>query len=294
MDKKLANAYNIHKRKTIERITKKNTMALYRVIASFVEENSNSIISTLDDGRKPRIDNRELRKKVASIVDGHIDSSIEIGIADGLQEVAGDQKLNAFVNFPLTIPIERTLTLAQEKDKKKIFKKVSSSLADDKKQSVFTISKSFTKMQVSVITRAYQEIAKDWLAGESTIKEVKAKIQESLSKTQVQAERIFRTETTRWFNKSRAEYFSTETDVDYYMIFAITDGRISKICETRHGFVFENTPANLRKYAPPFHPNCRTVLVPLISKLKRDLRVIEGGKSISPSRFYPLPKNWAA
>lgn len=293
MNRQLAKSYNVHKRKTIERITKGNTKKLYLLISNYAEENAKSILEDLEAGRSVKIDQNKIISKVSKVLESHIDNTIDIGIADGMQEISKDHKLNNFLNFPLYFPVEQTLTLAQKKDKDKIFKKVFKKFAKEKGSVIKELALGFTKMQLKTFASVFESLAKDWVAGNSTIKDVKQAIQKEFLKTYSQAERIFRTETTRWFNKSRAEYFSSETMVDYYQIFAITDGRVSKICESRHGFVFKNNTSNLQRFTPPFHPNCRTVLKPLISKLKGDAKIIEIGLRIKPSGFYPLPKNWS-
>jgi len=75
---------------------------------------------------------------------------------------------------------------------------------------------------------------------------------------------------------------------------AVTDGRISNICESRHGYVVEIGKAWLKKYMPAFHPHCRTIQRPLFSSLPSNKVQIDKGLEMDERSFVPLPKGWAA
>ena len=286
--------YNVHKRTSIERLTARHTKRLTGATLDFIMRNESALQEALDSGMRFIPKEGELLKDVAPVIDAHINEVIGVGIADGIKEISPDNVLYGFENYSLTVPVELTLTLSEKKKKDSVFSSVKKSFGKEIDKAVAVIAARFVKQQVRNIEQVYKALAKDWLAGESTIKDVVKSIEKTLGKSSIQAERIFRTETTKWFNKSRVKYFESETDVDYYQIFAITDGRISNICETRHGFVVPAKKAKLKKYRPPFHPNCRTILRPLISRLKRHQAIIEAGLKIHESRFAPLPRGWAA
>lgn len=293
MSNQLLNKYNIHKRKTIERLTKKHTRKLKKATLTFLLKNKKGLQEALDSGKRFVPKEGELYKRIRPVIEGHIDDVIDVGISDGIKEVAPDKKLYGFLDYPLSVPVENTLNLSEKKKKKSVFQKVKKGLGKEIDNASGGLANSFVKQQIRNIETVYRGLAKDWLEGESTVKDVVKSIEDTLEKTKYQAERIFRTETTKWFNKSRVKYFETQSDVDYYQVFAVTDGRVSKICESRHGFVVPAKKANLKKYRPPFHPNCRTILRPLISKLKSHQKIIDKGLKVHESSFEPLPRGWA-
>lgn len=209
----------------------------------------------------------------------HRDKVIHVAVSDGIQEVTPgkDYKLGLFEAFPYNIRIEDTLSVAlgSKRDAltKQIQKKVSAKTPVKSKTLVDGLVDSYLKN----LKKAYASCARDWLKGEDDISDVIKALKVGLKKTDNHSEMIFRTETTNYFNESRHDYFATNTSVDYMELYAVTDGRISNICEARHGAVITIAEAGLRKYMPAFHPHCRTIQRPLISALSSNKRIIEAG-----------------
>ncbi|MDR3547944.1 MAG: minor capsid protein [Candidatus Pacebacteria bacterium] len=211
------------------------------------------------------------------LFDEHREKVIHVGVSDGIQEVSPDCELSLWLRHPLNMPVELTLSpsLAQKRDTisnqviKSISKRTGDRVQDSRRRQVEEYLKN--------LKETYGALSKDWVAGESTVGDILAALSETLRKADNDAVRIFRTETTNYFNESRHSYFSDNTDVDYMELFAVTDGRISIICADRHGAVVTIAEAGLRIYLPAFHPHCRTIQRPLISFLTRDKSDIEKG-----------------
>lgn len=54
-----------------------------------------------------------------------------------------------------------------------------------------------------------------------------------------------------------------DLDTEYYEISAVLDSRTSKTCRGLHGEKFKMKDFKIGENAPPFHPNCRSVIVPV-------------------------------
>jgi SPP1 gp7 family putative phage head morphogenesis protein len=76
-------------------------------------------------------------------------------------------------------------------------------------------------------------------------------------------ERIVRTETTRYYNYALVWETAAYPEVAGYRYSVVEDDRTSSICKPLAGKIVRR--AELR-YIPPLHPNCRTVLVPLLAE----------------------------
>jgi SPP1 gp7 family putative phage head morphogenesis protein len=81
--------------------------------------------------------------------------------------------------------------------------------------------------------------------------------------TDHQLERIVRTETTRYYNYALVWETATYPEVAGYRYSVVVDDRTSSTCKPLAGKIVRR--AELR-YIPPLHPNCRTVLVPLLAE----------------------------
>ena len=286
--------YNSHKRKTLDRVTYKYSMLMTKVTHEYFGSILNDFHKSLESGRKnfsPKFDEKTNRS-IENLFEKHLKDTIYISVADGMQEIPieEDGKLNAWADFPLNMPIEKTLTSLQ-KDKAK-------TLADEIEDKIVGKNKRFfheligmTKFTVlNQIERAYLDASSDWIAGKSTIKNVKESLSRSLLRSKSGIDRVFRTETTRYFNEARVDYFEKSSRVSHYQFFATTDGRISEICKSRDGYVIQSSKSRLKKYLPPLHPNCRSTVRPLIEKLKSHKKIIEKGMAINESSFPPAMK----
>src|SRR6185312_4008485 len=118
-----------------------------------------------------------------------------------------------------TMPIEDTLRVdlagARDRIVNAIRKETIKSNAYKLKDLTSTLLDSYLKN----LKKAYQSIASDWFDGEDTTENVIEGLKQGLMRTDNEAERIFRTETTNYFNRSRHDYFSDNTAVDYMELY---------------------------------------------------------------------------
>jgi SPP1 gp7 family putative phage head morphogenesis protein len=288
-------AYNIHKRATLDRLTLTHQLMMREVLRRQTQEIAGSMKHALEHGLPywhPNV--KGLKDKIHGIFEHHQANVVKVAISDGIQEVSPEHKLSLWMEHPLQMPIEDTLTRALADKRDSLIDRYLEKLKDKKQGVLKALAESLMEDYLSAIRKSYKVLAGDWLSGGDTDPgEIKAVLGRALQVTDSSSERIFRTETTNYFNETRHAYFSANTAVDFMQLYALTDGRISHICETRHGFCMTIDRAGLKKYMPAFHPNCRTVQRALISKLTRDKALIDKGLAMDESSFAPLPKGWA-
>lgn len=286
--------YNIHKRKTLDRLTARATNRLRLIFELHIKEIAKDFFSALENGRKS-FDPKDagLQKKIEKVLKNHRDEVIHVSVSDGIQEVSPENKLGAWEVWPLNVPIEKTLSISLAGKRKGEVDRIAKKFEKTKQKSFFEVLQAQFDQHMSAIKKAYADASREWLQGEGAKEDVNTYLRRALKVSETSAERIVRTETTAHFNESRMEYFETNTAVDYIQIFAITDGRTSEICDTRHGFVVPIDQAKLKKNMPPFHPNCRTVQRPLLSYLTSHKAIIDKGLKMDERKFASLPKGWA-
>jgi SPP1 gp7 family putative phage head morphogenesis protein len=285
--------YNNHKRRTLDRITSIYSRRGMEIIKKVYLDAAEDIFNALEDEGKYKPDLSSFDKKFEDLLESHFQTVIDVGVSDGYREVTPENKLSTWLDYDPLVPIERTLPVELTNYKKKLSDRIEK-LLGDKRPKAFLEVIGFTKDQtLDYLKNTYKHLAKDWLAGEGTIRDVKEALQRSLGKVDSSVERTFRTETTRWFNESRAEYFESQTSASHVQIFAVTDGRTSHICESRNGFVVPIDEAREKKYLPPFHPNCRTVQRALFENLPSHKRLIENGMAMNEANFESLPHGLA-
>ena len=90
-------------------------------------------------------------------------------------------------------------------------------------------------------------------------------------------ERIVRTETTRYYNYAVVYETAGYPEVVGYRYAVVVDDRTSEVCRPLAGKVVRREQLQL---VPPLHPNCRTILVPL---LEEDMA---GEPMVDPQRDY--------
>lgn len=290
----LLQRYNTHKRFTLDRITANYTargvMEMREFYASLVEE----FFESLESGKSSIKVNKSSIPSIENLLESHFKKVVKVGVSDGYREVSPHKELGSWLNYNIYQPIEDTFSVSLAKTRDTLADRIAKDIGAQKKAAFLDII-GFTKDQsLENLKKTYEFLSKDWREGKSSIKEVKEALQRTLVKEDASINRTFRTETTRWFNESRREYFVNETSVSHVQIFAVTDGRTSEICETRNGFVIPIGLAHFKRYMPPFHPNCRTVQRGLIKGLSSHDRLIQRGLAMKESTFVKLPKGWAA
>ncbi len=118
-----------------------------------------------------------------------------------------------------------------------------------------------------------QEIlAKAVATGQSQAKIIR-ELQTQFNVGKFNASRLIRTETNYFQNQGELAAY-TELGIEYYEILATLDTRTSKICQRMDGKVFPVKDAIQGKNAPPFHPFCRTTIVPYIEELESEKRIM--------------------
>ena len=112
-------------------------------------------------------------------------------------------------------------------------------------------------------SRIAQRIVDGLRTGE-TLEQLMDGVEEILGDaTGYRLERIVRTETTRYYNYALVWETASYPEVAGYRYSVVEDPRTSEICKPLADKIVRR--AELR-YIPPLHPNCRTVLVPLLAE----------------------------
>lgn len=81
-----------------------------------------------------------------------------------------------------------------------------------------------------------------------------------------QADRLTRTELNYVQNKATTDRYKA-AGVTKYEILAALDSRTSEICKEMNGKVFEFGNERVGENMPPFHPNCRTTIIPVLKEV---------------------------
>lgn len=107
-----------------------------------------------------------------------------------------------------------------------------------------------------------QRVAQGLAAGE-TLDQLMAGVQTLLNGFPAyRLERIARTETTRVYNTALVYEGLNAPEVAGYRYSVVLDDRTSSVCRPLAGKVVDKYAL---RFIPPLHPNCRTVLVPLLA-----------------------------
>ena len=307
-------AYNNHKRATLDRVAAKYTQYVTDVFEQHLKSNKSKIESAIkSDKSSVDIPMDNIKKKLLEVFDDHRKYTIYVGVSDAMREEGKNNKLS-YMHFPLDFPVEFTITqLAEIKKRDLISRMINAKIDKRAKKIIEKIIDRKLKGYFRTIEEIYRAASKKYRDDEKTTdtrKTVIDIIKRVTGAEQKRAETIFRTETTRYFNKSRIDYFTKYGDTDFIQLVAVTDGRISNICESRDMYVIPVKDAKLKKFMPPFHPNCRTIQSPLDTDLKSDENEVRknlglefgtvvsqtSGKKFTgkrPKPSIPLPKGWA-
>jgi SPP1 gp7 family putative phage head morphogenesis protein len=272
--------YSDWKRSTLDRLTDKYRrlyMAVYRQhlmsLAITMEQALKGGVSTIN------VTVDAILPDLSRVVRAHQHHVVYTAVSDGIREVDPEKHLSSWEKFPYWFPVEETfISLAERSLRDRIFQTV--------KKTTEKKNRSLMAEIISLDTRRYMKNVKALFAGAAkaffeqedttdTKDTVKDLLKRALHLTDSHAETMFRTETTRYFNDARISYFQTNTDVDFVRIVAITDGRISDICESRANYVIPISKSNLPEFKPPFHPNCRSVVSPLVTVLSSASKVVQ-------------------
>lgn len=136
-----------------------------------------------------------------------------------------------------------------------------------------------------------REAGKPWDREQAAI-EVEAATKQARSR----AKTIVATETTRYFNEVRREYYDSVEGVTHYIYLAIRDSRTTDWCKPgvgRHGLIYRKGSAYLERELPPTHWNCRSEIAPLSPDNPKHRRMInDRSRARENNKPTPLPKGW--
>lgn len=158
------------------------------------------------------------------------------------------------------------------------------------------------KKYIDAVQKAWQKYGEDFRdGGPTTQAEVKDKIQEAAETTTARAETIVRTETTRYYNKARRDFYDRGDEVTHYLFLAVRDSGTTPWCSSkvtngkrgRSGLVYAKGDPLLDKETPPCHWNCRSELLPL-TQFNPVHRKLIADQSIARRNHVctPLPPGW--
>jgi SPP1 gp7 family putative phage head morphogenesis protein len=279
--------YNAWKRSTLDRLTSKYRMMAVKVFERNLKAHEGAIIYALEQGVKIfPVHGEMLDLELTKIYLAHLHDTYKVGISDGMREITPEKTLSTWEQWHWSYPVENTITLMGEKTfRENVFKSMlDRALMGRKRKTIAKIIKLEKARYFKNVQTVFKEIAKQYYDDpeNTSPRSVYLDLFKSvIKKTDSHTETVFRTETTRYFNEARVVYFKTHTDTDFVQIVAITDGRISDICECRDGYVIPIARAGEKQFKPPFHFNCRSVQSPLITDTKsaqNDVRVNLGAE----------------
>ena len=303
------------KRYTLERLTAKfrrKVMKIFEKHRAQVESAIEIAIRAGDD--KITLPNLDIDAELLKVFIEHQENVARVGVADGMREIDPETKLSTWHKWPINYPVEQTfVSLAETKKFNYFSDKTIKKIRSKYNRFAKKMARITKQKYLDDLKTVYKKTARGFLIEDDT-DTTKDKVREVFKtvfkKTDNHAEMIFRTETTRYFNEARLDYFNSGTDVDFVQLVVVADGRLSNICESRRNYVLPIGYAGQKKFKPPFHPYCRTVQSPLDTDLKEDTDEVrrnlgsEFGKIISktsgkeftgrrapPSK--PLPNGWA-
>lgn len=155
-------------------------------------------------------------------------------------------------------------------------------------------AKELKRDYIKKLQEAYQRYSEDFRSGEVVSQEeLVNRIKDAVGAGPGRATTIVNTETTRYYNDTRKEFYDDLDAVTHYLFVCIRDLRTTKWCKTRDKLVYEKTGFYLDRETPPVHWNCRSELLPLTMENPEHARYIRSKsrarKNNSPE---PLPKGW--
>lgn len=107
------------------------------------------------------------------------------------------------------------------------------------------------------------DLTKNLIKGTS-VQKMAADLKDRSNTAYHQAERLVRTETNYALNQGHLNSYK-KAGVKKYEILAKIDSRTSAICREKNGNIIEiEEGGQVGNNCPPFHPNCRTTIIPVI------------------------------
>ncbi|RYZ84263.1 MAG: hypothetical protein EOP06_18370, partial [Proteobacteria bacterium] len=248
-------SYTVRKQIALNRLAVKYTRLAQAVFDSSIKFLRSDIERALNDKMKSFQPDREhsaaIQKKLEKIYNDHFAETVKVSVSDSLREVAPATGLGlaSARKWPVDFPMELTFTnLAEKKVRDSLYDRIFRKTGRGLKIYFKSQAKRQTEHYLKTVSNAFRGLTKSYFEdedSEDTAKEIKRALAKLLGDNATRAEAVFRTETTKHFNKSRLAYFSDNTDVDFVQIKSKADNRVSKICEARHDYVVPIAKASL-------------------------------------------------
>lgn len=143
-----------------------------------------------------------------------------------------------------------------------------------------------TKLAGDVLGRVESEMRQAVALGE-TIQQARKRLSVAANLGRVSAERLARTMLAATGDRARFATYQANADIiDFVEFLAVLDLQTSPVCMAASGRRFRLDDPELAAFRPPLHPNCRSVLIPII-----DLPGVPVGEQASKDG--PVPANWS-
>ncbi len=124
-------------------------------------------------------------------------------------------------------------------------------------------------------------------------KQVVADVKDAGKTTFSRAKIIVTTETTRYYNDVRRNYYDQSDAITHYLYVAIRDHRTTEWCKDRNGLVYAKDDPLTDKETPPAHYQCRSEMLPL-TPFNPKHKALINNKSLARRNNSPKPllKGW--
>ncbi|MDX8367851.1 minor capsid protein [Cytobacillus sp. IB215665] len=109
--------------------------------------------------------------------------------------------------------------------------------------------------------RVLEEIEKSMIQGKD-VRKISRAIKKEFEVSAYEAKRLVVTEQARVSNAAHKSIYEQSSVVNKVMIDATLDSKTSEICRGYDGNIYN---ANSNYPTPPFHPNCRSVIIPIVN-----------------------------
>jgi len=140
-----------------------------------------------------------------------------------------------------------------------------------------------------VISELHQELSRTLILGKSpdeAIERMSSLVGKSVKNARAAAVRLVQTEQA-YFHSVSTERAFNDLDVEEFEIVATLDTHTSEICQDMDGQHFKMAEYEIGVTVPPFHPNCRSVVVPYFEDNYGGQRAARG----EDGKTYHVPDN---
>ena len=156
------------------------------------------------------------------------------------------------------------------------------------------IAEELKKAYLKKTQETWKRYSKDFRNGDSGEKAaIIQKVKDAGRTTFARAKTIVETETTKYYNQARKDYYDESDDVTHYLYVPIRDAATTKWCKSRQMVVYTKGTKFLRDETPPIHWNCRSEILPLTPQNPRHKKLIDDKSRRRENRSpEPLPRGW--